>query len=272
MSDAVQEFLLAVQRGEGGPVVSDGYDALAREWRPRVRRFLASPSEGEVDDWLSAAIMALVVELRDGQPRALAPADALPRAWRRRVLQHFLIDEARKRGLRRNAENTLREGGDALDAARRWEERKATAPPTGVAPCAEDASVTAPLGAPLPAEAAAADHPREMDRRAIWSVLDQLAPMRAVILVLALRGDPRPLAGALAAHLGEPVARVRGRMEYALWAPPDHAHDLLTMAMVRVVKPDGDDAKALDTARKALARALADVRSHLRSRAAGGDR
>ncbi len=102
-----------------------------------------------------------------------------------------------------------------------------------------------------------------MDRRAVWSVLDRLPILRAVILVLALRGDPSPFAAALAAHLDEPESRVLDRIRYALWAPPDHAHDLLTMAMVRVAWPDGDDAKALDTARNALARALKDVRKHL---------
>lgn len=262
MSDAVQEFLLAVQRGEGGPVVSDGYDALAREWRPRVRRFLANPSEAEVDDWLSAAMMELVVEQRDGIPRALAPADAgNPVAWRRRVLRNHLIDRARKNGLRRNAEETLRDGGDAALAAQRWEDRKQRSVPGPADP--RDAGLTDAHGAGKRPVAAHEDDPRDMDRRAVWSVLDRLPILRAVILVLAMRGDPSPFAAALAAHLDEPEPRVLDRIRYALWAPPDHAHDLLTMAMVRVAWPDGDDAKALDTARKALARALKDVRKHL---------
>lgn len=262
MRDGVQEGLAALARGDRGRVVDEALDSLAREWRPRVRRFLRSPGEDEVDDWLADAMIALAVEPHGaGSLRALAPDDvADPAAWRRKVLQRFLIDQARKKGRRRHVEQALKQGLSRTEENRRWEEAKQTrgadAPP----------SLHDPLGERAGSEPTAVPDQRGMDRRAVFGMVAELPVLRAVVLLLALRADPRPLAEALAEHLDEPAEAVLHRMDRALRSPPDQTHDFLTEPMVRVGWPTGPLSKALDAARKALARARTDVAKRLASR------
>ena len=265
MTDRVQVALQAMCEGHAGPSVSDALDELAREWRPRVRRFLQSPSPDEVEEWLADAMLALVVEpYKDGTRRALAPDGAdSPKAWRRKVLQRFLIDRARYRGRRRHVEQAARDGLSPEDEKAQWQADKERRMARRRAPEAAVVEVAAPV------EVVDASDPRGMERRAVWAVLPQLPVLRAVILVLALRGDPSPLAERLAAELDEAVEAVLHRVAVALAAPPDHVHDLLTMAMVRVGWPEGPERKALDAARKALSRAQSQVRKLLQTGSEG---
>ena len=268
--DPVQTFLLAIQSGERGRHLSDGYDRLAREWRPRVRRFLRSPSPDEVEDWLSEAMIKLVVEIPEGrgQMRALAPlGSANPKGWRSTVLVNFLRDEARRRGRRRHVEQAFLAGMDADEEQARWnasKKERAGAP--------DPARTLVASGPPRALAVVEADEERVLERAAVFSVVRELPVLRAVVLVLVLDGDPSPLAEALAAVRGEPVEDVLARIEVALTAAPDHVHDYLTMAQVRVGWPDGADHAALDSARNALARARRDVRKILAEREKKGTR
>lgn len=266
--DPVQTFLIALKNGERGRHLSDGYDRLAREWRPRVRRFLRTPSPDEVEEWLSEALVELVVKTPQGKTtmRALAPlGSSNPKGWRSTVLLNFLRDEARKRGRRRHAEQAYQAGMDADEEQARWnaskEERAGTKDLTRTL-------VTA--GPPRSLPVVDADERRILERAAVFSAVKEIAVLRAVVLVLVLDGDPSPLAEALADVRGEPVEDVLARIRVALEAEPDHVHDYLTMAQVRVGWPDGPDHSALDSARNALARAKNDVRKILAARETRG--
>lgn len=76
MPDTIQDDLRAWittgDRARGGQAL----DALAKEWRPRVRNFLRAPSEDEVEEALSDALNTLCVAPAGERPRALAPDDA----------------------------------------------------------------------------------------------------------------------------------------------------------------------------------------------------
>lgn len=268
MTDTIQDALLALVDGQRGPRVDEGLDALAREWRPRIRRLLQAPSADEVEAALAAAMLALVVERSEstGKPRALAPADAeSPRAWRRRVLQNHLISELRKDGRRRHADRAVSQGLSPEAEHEAWRENKQERERIRWSPGAPEStpSLSEPHTAAAPEPQARTAPALGMQRRAVWAVLPQLSVSRAVMVVFAMNGDPSPFAEPLAHHLSEPPEPVLRRIRYALVAPPDHVHDYLTMAEVRVPWPTAPDAKALDSARKALQRGIADVRKAL---------
>ena len=255
MSDVGQEGLLAwVERGDrarGG----DALDQLAREWRPRVLRFLQSPAADEVEEVLEEALCALCVVEPGQRPRALAPDDAgNPAAWRRRVLRNFLIDRSRRGGRRRHAERGLALGLSNEAEAEAWRANRSGGANRPDAPELRDAPPPTPqVSAPVALELAALRHD-------VLRALPALAVRRRALLLLALGGDPSPFAGELAAALREDEACVLGRIHEALDAPHDGEHDHLSLAMIRVIWPNEPMNAARETARKSLERAIGDVR------------
>ena len=262
MSDRIQEDLLAwVLRGDrarGGAAL----DALAREWRPRVMRFLVAPGPDEVEEVLDEALCALGMADPGQRPRALAPDDveSAP-AWRRQVLRHYLIDRSRKRGRRRHAEQGMALGLSNAAEAEAWrsdrtERGSADPAPSGAIPLRE-------VVAPAPLSTSSEQIELGAMRLDVLRVLPSLAVRRKVLLLLALGGDPSPFCRALADALGENEADVYARVQAALTAPHDGAHEHLSDAMIRVIWLNEPLAKARDTARKNLERAVSDIRQKL---------
>lgn len=229
-------------------------DALYREWRPRVRRFLAAPSADEVEEWLQDAMEALCLFEPGKRPRALAPADAdLPAAWRRTVLRRHLVDRSRRWGRRRHAEQALGEGLEPAEEKARWRERRGG----GQAPT--DHGLTDARPAPAPAPEPPVDLDLGLQRAEVLERLSGLAVRRRVVLALGLAADPSPWAEALAGELREEPEAVLARMQAAL-SDPDPPGEGLSDAAVRVCWPAGPLAKAREAARKALERAVEDMR------------
>lgn len=266
MPDAIQDDLSAWVH-EGDPAAGErAVEALADEWRPRVRRFLRSPSPQEVEDWLAGALEALCLSVDGKEPRALAPEGvSSPIGWRRRVLKNHLVDVFRKERRRRHAREGMARGWSPQVEAERWRQEKpekeaARKAARKVIPIREDIEVPPP---PTPS----AD-PREaiagLDRRErVLALLPALAVRRRVLILLAMDGDPTPFLEELAEELGEDPTDTAARMERALLSPHDGSHDYLSEAKVRAVYPHGDLRDAREAARKALARAVADLRKKL---------
>lgn len=265
MSDQIQEDLLAwAVRGDrtrGGAAL----DALAREWRPRVLRFLVAPSPDEVEEVLDEALCALAIAEPGQRPRAVAPeaTESAP-AWRRQVLRNYLIDRSRKRGRRRHAEQGMALGMSNAAEAEAWRadrnERSGADPsPSGAIPLREV------VASATPSTRSASPEQVELGgmRLDVLRVLPSLAVRRKVLLLLALGGDPSPFCHELADAVGEHEADVYARIQVALTAPHDGAHEHLSDAMIRVIWPDEPLAKARDTARKNLERAVSDIRQKL---------
>lgn len=249
MRDELQEHLeawyLRRDRGAGNQAA----DALAREWRPRVRYFLQSPSEDEVEEVLAEAIGALMVAEPGERPKVLAPEDAdSPAAWRRRVLRNHLFDKHRRQGRRRHAER-----GVVLDLAPQAEaeawkqDRKRVFDPE--------------LKAPVRAVESPAEDRVDLAwrREQIARVLPKVAIRRRVLIMLALGFDPRPFVVELADALREDEAELLRRIDEAESTPPDGAHEQLSTAMMRVLYPTEDGAKMREAARKALERGQEDL-------------
>ena len=259
MHDAIQQQLHRAWAEGDRAAQAAACDALCKEWRPRIRRFLASPSTEEVEDALQDAILALVLSASGGAPKALASAEvARPQAWRRRVLQNHLCSAGRYTGRRRHAESAqaqaLSPSAEKREWARRKQERERQASTLG------DARRQL-LSDPIDRQHAptlrgdGGDTEAQLDlearRRDLWPLLPELAIQRLVIVALALRFDPSPFAEELARKRTEPVAEVLHRIGDALAAAVAGKEEPPTEAAAAVVWPDGDLAKAREIARKA---------------------
>ena len=263
--DAIQDGLRAwAEQGDrrrGG----DAWDALVREWRPQVLRFLRGPSPEEVEDVLGEALLALAAVGREGDaPRALAPegVDSM-KAWRRKVLRHFLIDRSRKLARRRHAVKGVVEGWSPKAEREEWrrvqEDRES---PSTDNPGADDPSVhrAAVAAGELSPEAITQRRELLASRRSlVMDVLPELPVRRRVVLMLALSGDPSKFAAELSRKLREDVVDVQGRIDIALHSPPFPDHERLSLERVRVCWPNSPERTARDTARRTLARAVLDA-------------
>lgn len=254
MEDAIQSDLEAwTSRGER-PAGRRAVAALMSEWRPRVAAFLGQPAADRVDEELQAALVALCVA-ESGPPRALAPPDvANPRAWRLRVLKNHLVDRARRQGRRAHAERAAGAGHAPHVEAEVWRNRRAAGPQAPLEVLREEA-------APAAEEAVWWSEARSR----VVAALPGLAPKRAMIAALTLGVDPLPLVPALARELDEAVEDVAERARSATMPnlPPGEARDGPSDAMVRVIYPTEPLPKARESARKALERALVDLRARL---------
>ncbi len=242
-------------------------DALCQEWRPRIRRFLAGPSTEEVEDALQDAILALVLSPDGGAPKALAGAEvARPQAWRRRVLQNHLCSAGRYAGRRRHAESAQVQGlspsAEKREWARRKQERERLATTLGDR---RRQLLNDPIdrhhAPPLRGDAGEAEAQLHLEarRHSLWPLLPELAIQRRVIVALSLRFDPTPFAEELARKRAEPVAEVLHRIGDALAAAMSGREEPPTAAAAAVVWPDGDRAKARESARKAQERGILDL-------------
>lgn len=244
--DDVQEDLVAwLDRGDMARG-NRALRAISDEWRGRIRRFLRSPLAEEVDEVLGEAMLELCTA---EAPRVRAPDDVVSAsAWRATVLRNWLVSRMRKHLRRLHAERAYVVG--LTPAAERAVWRVRGELPPVVASSGED-------DAHDPLERLLAERRRaEVVRRA-----RDLAPRRAVLVLLVLRADVEPLVPALARTLNDTVERVAHRVRRALASEPDGVHPYLTRAMVRVVYPDQPEAQALEAARKALARAVSELRA-----------
>ena len=254
MADAIQDDLRAWVVDDDQDRGGRALDALYREWRPRVRRFLASPSADEVEEVLQEAMEALCIPEPGQSPRALAADDVLsPSAWRRTVLRNHLVDRSRRWGRRRHAEQAMGEGLEPAEEKLRWRERRGGQD----APAA--ASLTEARPVPPPAPEPPVDLDLGLQRAEVLERLPGLAVRRRVVLALGLGADPSPWAEALAGELREEPEEVLARMQAAV-SDPDPPGEGLSDSAVRVCWPGGTLAKAREAARKALERAVEDMR------------
>lgn len=263
MGDPIQEALVAwVEHGDQSRG-NDAIEALADEWRNRVRAVLCALSRAtseEVEDALHDALLALCLRSEDGPPRVLAPLDAAkPAAWRARVLKNYLIDRHRRRFRRDHAEQA--QGRELSPRAEQeaWSRVKQRAQ-GDEAPAFQ--VVDTPV-APRSAEGEADRMELLAGRPRVLAALPHLAVRRRVLVALALGVDPSPFLQELAEELGEPVEEVFARVQEARITAHDGSHDHLSTAMIRVVYPDLPLARAREAARKAFARAIADLRARI---------
>jgi len=254
VADAIQSDLVAWTVRGDRPAARRAIAALAVEWRPRVAAFLGHAATDRVDEELQAAVVALCVA-EAGPPRVLAPPEVTnPRAWRLRVLKNHLVDRARRVGRRAHAERAAGAGHAPQVEAELWRNRKVAGPAAPLGVLRDDAP-PAPEEALWWAEA----------RARVVAALPTLAPRRAMIAALALGVDPLPLVPRLARELEEPPEDVAARVRSAVGggAPPGEPRDGPSDAMVRVIYPTEPLPKARESARKALERALSDLRARV---------
>ncbi len=263
MEDGVQAFLLAWQSNRNEANVEHWLGCISNEWRPRVRQFLRHADSDEVEDWLADAIEALVLrEAHGGGCRALAPVDAQsPAAWRRRVLRNHLISQHRMRSRRSHAEWAEQNGICPVAEKSAW--RRLSRGVSGNEPSPDVRGVEGDAGR-MASDATPETLSLGIERRAVMRAAVHLAVRRAVTFLLALRADPTHLADSLAVEIVDQVDAVLHRMHIARTSELDGVHEYLSMAMVRVCWPNEvNESKALDSARKALQRAIADLQSNL---------
>lgn len=260
MSDEVQGHLRAWvlegdrQRG------NKAADAIAREWRPRVRNLLQNPSEDEVEEVLADALSTLCVAERGQLPRAMAPNDAeSPAGWRRQVLRNFMFDRFRRQGRRRHAELGVTLGLAPETEAKAWREDRGH--------LAQEAKrqQAAPKAAPLP-ELISPDDGVALgqQRHRLMEVLPKLNIRYRVVLMLALGMDPSPFVPELANALHVDEAVLQSRISTALSAPMEGGSEYLSLAKMRVLWPTESEANARESARKNLERGTANLSKLLR--------
>lgn len=256
MSDVVEEDLVREVVFGNAQAKERAVRLLQAEWRPRIRRMLLNPGEEEVDDLFQSALVELCLPVRSGaQPRALSGPDVRdPRAWRLKVLKNFVRDRLRYQGRRTHAEAYA--GVDIAKGveAQSWRERKA------------GNTLKAPKPPPSVSSTAGVDALLELNlkegrRKKICDLAPSLVISRRVILLLCAGLDPSPFAEELAQKLKEPPSGTHSRIRIAL--ADEEPDELLTMPRVRVPWPVEDAIKAKENARKALERALNDIRSLL---------
>jgi hypothetical protein len=261
MSDVVEEDLvLGLERGDKRSQARF-FDSISREWRPRIRRLLLRPSEEEVNDLLHDAIMALCLPTpARPRPRVLAPVDAKnPKGWRGKVLTNFVRDRLRHRGLRAHVEAYAGRELDKGVAQSAWRRRK-------------ERGEADPLPEPEAPRSVHVEegllHLDELRRRR--ELVIQLAAeqviRRRMIFLLAIDADPTAFAEELSAELAEDVLFTLARIEQAMASPVE---DPPSLPRVRVPWPVEPEAKARESARKALERAITTLRARLAARVGG---
>lgn len=261
MSDEVQGQLRAwVLKGDRRSG-EEAVDAIAREWRPRVRYFLQNPSEDEVEELLADALCTLCVAAPGKLPRAMAPEHVeSPAAWRRQVLKHFLIDRLRRQGRRRHAELGELLGLSPETEAEAWREDRGR--------LSQEAKrrQEAPAGTPPLPELVSPDDGVELGqlRHRLMEVLPKINPRYGVVLMLALGMDPSPFVPKLATLLKEDEATLLHRVQVALSAPAEGGSEYLSLAKMRVLWPTEPEANARESARKNLERGIKNLISQLR--------
>lgn len=225
-------------------------DGLSREWRPLLRaRFGDRLSEADQEDRLQQALVDLVLDPARPLPRVLAGADVLRvQTYRRAVFLNWLRDGWRKQTRRAHSDRAFGAGWSPEAEKEHWRRRDEQPPAIRPLPAAQQADGSEELTALIDA------------RQTLVARLPGLAVRGRVLLALVARVDPRPFAAELATALGDSDAAVLRRMEAALQAPHDQLHEYLSAAMVEVVYPTGDLQQNLESARKALQRAMRDVR------------
>ncbi|MEY3212450.1 MAG: hypothetical protein RIT28_2931 [Pseudomonadota bacterium] len=261
MSDGIEEDLvLGLTRGDKR-LQARFFDNISREWRPRIRRLLLHPSEEEVNDLLHDALMALCLPTSERpRPRVLAPADAKnPKAWRGKVLTNFIRDRLRHRGLRAHVEAYAGRELDKEVAQSAWRRRK-------------ERGEADPLPEPDGPRSVHVEegllHLDELRRRRdlVIELAAQQVIRRRMILLLAINADPSAFAEALSVELVEDVVFTLERIVLAMASPVE---DPPSLPRVRVPWPVEPEAKARESARKALERAITTLRAALAARAVG---
>lgn len=240
--------------------LNQAISALSVEWKGIIRRFLQGGTLEEIEDLLQEAVEKLVLDRHDKGPAAMGPRGVKhPRAWRRKILRNWLCDRVRKKRRRDHALDGLANEWSPKTERMVWlakmEARRNNEPPPG--PLVERDVPRRPpesLGSVELLD----------QRRRVLEVLPELTVLRRVLVSLVMRADPFPWAEDLARFIADDVDSVMVRMAHALAAPHDANHDLLSMAMVRVVYPPPVPfAQARDAARQALTHAQADLRRRL---------
>jgi DNA-directed RNA polymerase specialized sigma24 family protein len=237
------------------------FRALSDEWRPKIRRLLQNPGAEEVDDLLSEALLALCLPTPERpRPRVLAPPEAQnTKAWRAKVLRNFVLDRLRHRGLRAHVEAYAGRDVDAEVAKEAWRRRK------------QGAEVVSPPQAPVAEPRVEGEDTLpslitlKEQRALVIQHAKALVIRRRVILLLAIDADPSPFAEELSAELHEAVTATLQRVELALKSPVEEPPSL---PRVRVPWPVEPEAKARESARKALERAVSGLRAALGGREA----
>lgn len=243
--DHIQTLLVAWLR-DGGPD-RPAIDALCREWRPIIRRFLLEPDEDEVEDALQQALLTLVLSRR---VVAETPDDG--RAWRRRILKNHLTDTCRKRGRRQHAERAVGKGLAPQAERQAWREQKGSrrAPRLDL-----NEPRTVGLSPPV----------AELDEEALdlhqmrvqaMAALPAVPVGRRVLIALCLGMDPSPWAEELAAVIPDSAEAVLGRMDEARRAVQEHGSDPFLIEVARVVNPRATDT---ETAKRTFRRARKDL-------------
>lgn len=234
-NDVVQRDLERWMREGDARAADRAARRIAQEWTPSVRRFLRQGDGDEVAEVLQEALVALVVPRSEGMPpRAMAPASAAkPKAWRRLVLNRFLIDIGRRQRVRRFYDYAYG-AGLSLSAARAssWLRSEPIRPP----PSEDDVDEIIDLWA---------------QRRRVIQALPRLDIRRRVAGGLLLHADVTPWTKELARALGEPVATVALRLSRA---------DTGEEARLRVLYPTEPLPKARESWRKTVARAVGDLK------------
>lgn len=253
--DIIQECFEQYVQTEDPAFLERAVAALYPRWKWRIRSFLQSASAEEVEDMLHSAIEELAMPTAERMvPRACAPAGAWSSAgWRSRVLHRWVIDRSRKRGRRVHALKGAVDRWSPKTEREEWRRQKRI-------------RVGLERETPFPREAPALyPHQQSFDellslRQCLVRALPSIAVRRRVLVALSANMDPTPWISELAIAIGDTPDAVAGRMYRALDAPPDGLHDWFTEADVRVVYPAPKPlAKALESARRALQRAWADI-------------
>ncbi len=258
MSDVVEEDLvLGLARGDKR-LQARFFDNLSREWRPRIARLLQRPSAEEIEDLLHDALVALCLPTADRpRPRVLAPPDAQnPKAWRAKVLANFIRDRLRHRGLRAHVEAYAGRDIDHGVVKEAWRQRKAGG---------ESAPPPEPSATPsIDGEGEALQLVELRRQRAlVIELAAKQAIRRRMILLLAINADPSAFAEELSVELAEDVLFTLQRVGLALVSPVE---DPPSLPRVRVPWPVEPEAKARESARKALERAIVSLRDALGER------
>lgn len=261
MRDVVEEdLILGLARGDKR-LQGRFFDTISREWRPRIARLLQRPSAEEVEDLLHDALMALCLPTAERpRPRVLAPPDAQnPKAWRAKVLTNFVRDRLRHRGLRAHVEAYAGRDLDHGIVKEAWRQRKAggesTPPPEPSAAPSIDGEGEALQLVEL-----------RRQRALVIELASKQAIRRRMILLLAINSDPSAHAEELSDELDEAVTATLERIERALQSPDE---DPPSLPRVRVPWPVEPEAKARESARKALERAITTLRGAVGARAGG---
>ena len=260
--DQVQLWLVEYSTKGDRQAHGQAVDALYREWRPRLRNFPGQVSPEELDELLQTAVTELAV-IQEGKLRALAPPHAQnPGSWRATVLKNWWRDTIRKKRRRDHVRTSVEEGWSPQVGQDQWNLEREQRQLGGAEANVEQTIEVRRSG--TEGDRAHEDLAERIgNRHAILVELPKLPVRRAVLIIMAMKGDPIPFAQALADELDEPVEQVVERMHLADEGAHDQAHDYLTQAMVDVVYPPGSAANPRAAALRALNYAIKDLGERL---------